>query len=128
MIPIEPHTGDTGGDALELARIRTRLANKRTFLAWCRTALAFMGFGFLLEKLDVFLTSQHQIVSAEVLRELGVLGSFTFVAGPLLVIFAGVRYYRLEKVLGFDGYTKFILPEIILIAGIVGAAVIYILL
>jgi len=30
-------------------------ANERTFLAWVRTAIAIMAFGFLVEKLDLFL-------------------------------------------------------------------------
>jgi putative membrane protein len=30
-------------------------ANERTFLAWVRTAIAVMAFGFLVEKFDLFL-------------------------------------------------------------------------
>lgn len=30
-------------------------ANERTFLAWVRTALAVMAFGFLVEKFDLFI-------------------------------------------------------------------------
>jgi len=30
-------------------------ANERTFLAWVRTAIALMAFGFLLERFDLFL-------------------------------------------------------------------------
>jgi putative membrane protein len=30
-------------------------ANERTFLAWVRTAIAVMAFGFLIEKFDLFL-------------------------------------------------------------------------
>src|SRR5579863_5900596 len=30
-------------------------ANERTFLAWVRTAIAMMAFGFLLERFDLFL-------------------------------------------------------------------------
>jgi putative membrane protein len=28
-------------------------ANERTYLAWVRTALAFMGFGLLIERFDL---------------------------------------------------------------------------
>ena len=31
------------------------VANERTFLAWVRTAIAVMAFGFLVAKLDLFL-------------------------------------------------------------------------
>ena len=30
-------------------------ANERTFLAWVRTAIALMAFGFIIEKFDLFL-------------------------------------------------------------------------
>ena len=30
-------------------------ANERTFLAWVRTSIAVMAFGFLVEKFDLFL-------------------------------------------------------------------------
>ena len=30
-------------------------ANERTFLAWVRTAIAVLGFGFVVERFDVFL-------------------------------------------------------------------------
>ena len=32
-------------------------ANERTYLAWVRTALAFMAFGLLVERFDLFLQS-----------------------------------------------------------------------
>jgi putative membrane protein len=34
---------------------RDRAANERTFLAWIRTAIAIMAFGFVLEKFDLYL-------------------------------------------------------------------------
>ena len=35
-------------------------ANERTFLAWVRTAIAVMAFGFLVEKFDLFLELSAQ--------------------------------------------------------------------
>ena len=35
-------------------------ANERTFLAWVRTAVAIMAFGFLVEKFDLFLQFASQ--------------------------------------------------------------------
>ena len=112
----------------ELARNRTRLANRRTFLAWCRTSLAFMTFGFLLEKVDAFVAYQKADVPARVIAELGGLGKFAFVGGPVLVIFAAWRYYRLEKELGFDSGDLYVVPELILFGVIMASAVIYLFL
>jgi putative membrane protein len=104
---------------------RTRLANRRTFLAWCRTALAFMTFGFLLEKVDTFVALQKAAVPEQVITELAVLGKFAFLGGPVLVIFSGWRYYRLEKELGFDSGDLYVVPELILFGVILGSAALY---
>jgi putative membrane protein len=109
----------------DMAVKRTRLANRRTFLAWCRTALAFMTFGFLLEKVDTFVALQKAEVPAQVISELAVLGKSAFVGGPVLVLFAGWRYYRLEKELGFDSGDLYVVPELILFGVIMASAVIY---
>ncbi|WP_316899463.1 DUF202 domain-containing protein [Pseudodesulfovibrio indicus] len=109
----------------DMARNRTRLANRRTFLAWCRTSLAFMTFGFLLEKVDAFVAVQKLEVPAKVLTELAMLGKFAFLGGPVLMLFAGWRYYRLEKELGFDSGDLYVVPEMLLFGVILASAVIY---
>ena len=38
-----------------ISRYSDHAANERTFLAWMRTAIAIMAFGFLVEKFDLFL-------------------------------------------------------------------------
>ena len=109
----------------DMAVKRTRLANRRTFLAWCRTALAFMTFGFLLEKVDTFVALQKSAVPERIISELAVLGKIAFVGGPVLAIFAGWRYYILERELGFDSGDLYVVPEIILFGVIMASAVIY---
>lgn len=38
-----------------IENFRDHAANERTYLAWIRTAIALMGFGFVIEKFDLFL-------------------------------------------------------------------------
>jgi putative membrane protein len=38
-----------------IAHFSDHTANERTFLAWVRTAIAVMAFGFLVAKFDLFL-------------------------------------------------------------------------
>jgi putative membrane protein len=38
-----------------IKRYSDHAANERTFLAWVRTAIAVMAFGFVIEKFDLFL-------------------------------------------------------------------------
>lgn len=40
-------------------------ANERTFLAWIRTAIAIMAFGFLVQKFDLFLQFAAQSFAAQ---------------------------------------------------------------
>ena len=38
-----------------IKRYSDHAANERTFLAWVRTAIAVMAFGFIIEKFDLFI-------------------------------------------------------------------------
>ncbi len=62
-------------------------ANERTFLAWVRTAIAVMAFGFLVEKFDLFLEVASRSLSGRVLSPGGqMVGN---VAGLLLILMGG---------------------------------------
>jgi putative membrane protein len=41
--------------SIVIKRYSDHAANERTFLAWVRTAIAVMAFGFLIERFDLFL-------------------------------------------------------------------------
>ena len=50
-----------------IKRYSDHAANERTFLAWVRTAIAVMAFGFVIERFDLFLRSTVPSVgSAEI--------------------------------------------------------------
>jgi putative membrane protein len=76
-------------------------ANERTFLAWVRTAIAVMAFGFLVAKFDLFLQITARSLSGgrQVTRipggEFGAaVGVVLILAGTLMVVLAGVRFVR----------------------------------
>lgn len=46
-------------------RYTDHAANERTYLAWVRTALAFMAFGLLVERFDLFVRSLPQLADAQ---------------------------------------------------------------
>ena len=77
-------------------------ANERTFLAWVRTAIAVMAFGFLVEKFDLFLEIAAPSLAG---RELSVpgqkfanfVGLSLIVAGTGMVAIAGLRFLQIAK-------------------------------
>ena len=46
-------------------RYSDHAANERTFLAWVRTVIAIMAFGFLVEKFDLFLEIAGQTLARQ---------------------------------------------------------------
>jgi putative membrane protein len=74
-------------------------ANERTFLAWVRTAIAIMTFGFLVERFDLFLVTVAPSISGRMLSPLGqrfgnIAGLALIVAGTAMVAFAMIRFIR----------------------------------
>ena len=40
-------------------------ANERTYLAWIRTSIAIMGFGFIIEKFEIYISQVGQSLENE---------------------------------------------------------------
>jgi inner membrane protein YidH len=77
-------------------------ANERTFLAWVRTAIAVMAFGFLVEKFDLFLQVAAPSLAGSQLSIPGqkfanLLGLSLIVVGTGMVAIAGVRFVQIAK-------------------------------
>ena len=73
-------------------------ANERTYLAWVRTAISLMAFGFLLERFDIFLTYATRLSARTVTglhtRASEWLGLGLLLIGALVILGASLRYYR----------------------------------
>jgi putative membrane protein len=79
-------------------------ANERTFLAWVRTAIAVMAFGFLVAKFDLFLQiaarslgGAHQAPRIPGSGFGGAVGVVLILAGTLMVALAAVRFARTNR-------------------------------
>jgi putative membrane protein len=70
-----------------IERYSDHAANERTFLAWVRSAIAVMAFGFLVEKFDLFLEiTSRSLIRRELPAGGHLVGS---VAGLLLILMGG---------------------------------------
>ena len=95
-------TGDEigGTSAAKSGRLRTQLANERTFLAWIRTGLALLAFGFVVEKAGTFL----EAVSVEVSEKQqnfvsysGIVGVVLMLSGAFIIGMATIRFWHIDR-------------------------------
>ncbi len=79
---------------------RTHLANERTFLAWIRTAISIMAFGFVVEKFSLFLVLDKGINKGprfSALEISNLLGVIFIILGVIMGFLAMIRFVRVEK-------------------------------
>jgi putative membrane protein len=84
---------------------RDHAANERTFLAWVRTGIAVIAFGFVIEKFNLFVLAMASANSQDVGRQKlleklsGPLGRYDglalIIVGIVLIVFAAARFVRI---------------------------------
>ncbi len=87
-----------------IERYGDHAANERTYLAWVRTGVAVMAFGFLVEKFDIFLiyigkALRRQTGAHHGLQTAEVLGIGLVALGIAMMVAASVRYLRTRRAL-----------------------------
>jgi inner membrane protein YidH len=85
-----------------IKRYSDHAANERTFLAWVRTAIAVMAFGFLIERFDLFLRYIAPQGAERPLPPHGQAfanwaGLAFIVLGVTMIVLAGVRFAKTAK-------------------------------
>jgi putative membrane protein len=67
-----------------IERYSDHAANERTFLAWVRTAIAVMAFGFLVERFDLFVEIAGKSLASRKLTAGGL--TLANIAGLMLIV------------------------------------------
>ena len=84
-----------------IKRYSDHAANERTFLAWVRTAIAVMAFGFVIERFDLFLqaiASQRQSPLNSPGASLANAAGLAFIViGVAMIVISGFRFARTAK-------------------------------
>jgi len=81
-------------------------ANERTYLAWIRTSIAIMAFGFLIERFDIFISyigksiGNEQDFQSSLSAEL--VGLSLFFVGILMVVAATIRFFTHKESIDLD--------------------------
>jgi putative membrane protein len=82
-----------------IERYSDHAANERTFLAWVRTAIAIMAFGFLVQKFDLFLriaagslNARSPSAASQIAGDIA--GLVLIVLGGVVMAFAAIRFRK----------------------------------
>jgi len=74
---------------------KTYLAEDRTFLAWIRSGIAMMGFGFVVARFGLFLRQLEAMRSGSPVQTTAfsvILGTLLIVSGVMVTLVASVQY------------------------------------
>ncbi len=104
---------------------RDHMANERTFLAWVRTSIGIMAFGFVVEKFALFikqipllLGKPHSQMLPDTSHSLqgysSIFGVFLVALGLLICLLAFIKYKKVEKQIECDSYQSSMLLNIML--------------
>jgi putative membrane protein len=97
---------------------RVHMANERTFLAWIRTSIGIMAFGFVVEKFALFLKQVSYFIGKEVpapsLGYSSFFGIFLVVLGTFMGLLAFIRYKKVERQIDEDTYRPSRILDILL--------------
>jgi putative membrane protein len=106
---------------------REHLANERTFLAWIRTSIALMGFGFVIVKFTLFLKEISLLLSTKGVSSKGysaIVGVIMVALGVIIAILAFLQFKKYENQLNNNSYVSssmlsLFITLIILIGGLI---------
>jgi putative membrane protein len=104
----------------KIDRIREHQANERTFLAWLRTSIALIGFGFAIARFGLFLRqldaaiTKREVVVVNPLFNSENLGIALVIVGIIAIALAAWRYNQIFWQIERGNYRPNRLPVLIL--------------
>ncbi len=98
----------------KVADPKDHMANERTFLAWIRTSIGIMAFGFVVEKFTLFIKQLALILGAthstpfsqttSIRGYSSIFGISLVALGGVIGLFAFVKYKQIERQLDEHSY------------------------
>lgn len=129
-----PESGEKGSP-VDVGNRRVHMANERTFLAWIRTSIAIMAFGFVVEKFAIFVKQMECFLGGRQQPSMGtdpaagstgyssILGIFLVGLGALMGALAFVRYKRVERQIDGGIYHPSLILDILLTIAVLAIGV-----
>lgn len=99
-------------ESAKVSNRRVHMANERTFLAWIRTSIGVMAFGFVVEKFALFIKQMSLVLEKSNIGNAlppshgysAIVGIFLVALGTLMVPLSYVRYKKVEKQINTGAY------------------------
>jgi len=118
-------------ESAKVGNRRFHMANERTFLAWIRTSIGIMAFGFVVEKFALFLKQMSIVFGKSTTGNTlppshgysAIIGIFLVGLGTLLVLLAFIRYKKVERQIDSDTFQPSSILDIILTASILAVGI-----
>ena len=109
---------------------RVHMANERTFLAWIRTSIGIMAFGFVLERFALFSQQMSFVLESSIGNTLpppdlstSSAGIFLVGLGSLMCVFALIRYLKVKRQIDDDTYQPSPVLNILLTLSVVSVGI-----
>ncbi len=110
---------------------RVHMANERTFLAWIRTSIAIMAFGFVVEKFSLFVKQMAYYLGKEASPPppgySSLIGIVLVGLGVVMGILAFVRYKAVERQIEDDTYKPSRILSVLLFLSVLSIGVFLVL-
>ena len=110
---------------------RVHMANERTFLAWVRTSIAIMAFGFVVEKFSLFVKQMGYYLGKEAAPPQpgysSMIGIVLVGLGLVMGILAFLRYKTVERQIEDDTYKPSRILSVLLLLSLLSIGVFLIL-
>ena len=109
-------------ESVKVRNRRVHMANERTFLAWIRTSIGIMAFGFVVEKFALFIKQMSLVLGKTNIGSTlppshgysAIVGIFLVGLGALMSLLAFVRYKTVERQIDEDTYKPSWLLDLLL--------------
>jgi len=118
-------------EAAKVGNRRVHMANERTFLAWVRTSIGIMAFGFVVEKFTLFMRQMSIILEKSTIDNTlpptpgysAIVGIFLVGFGTLMGLLAFVRYKKVERQIDEDTYKPSSILDILLLITVLAVGI-----
>ncbi len=121
-------------DEINPSRIRNRrvhMANERTYLAWIRTSIAIMAFGFVVEKFSLFVKQLAYYLGKDAAPPTqgysSLIGIVLVGLGVVMGVLAFFRYKNVERQIDDDTFKSSVILSVLLALSVLAIGVFLVL-